>query len=95
MRSAWTSRATRRTSDQVTPARGRGELPLVADGVGVEFDAAEVHDPGETGGVDDDEFFGGAAGGKGEGDGAEEGGVVGGSAFLEEGFGFGSVDEAL
>ncbi len=58
-----------------------------ADGVGVELDAAEVDDPGEAGGVVDDELFGGAAGGEGEGDGAEPGGAIGGGALLVEGFG--------
>ena len=58
-----------------------------ADGVGVEFDAAEIDDPGEAGGVVDDDLFGGAAGGEGESDGAEEGGEIGGSALLVEGLG--------
>ena len=73
-----------------------------ADGVGMKLDAAEVDDPGEAGGVIDDELFGGATGGKGKGDGAEEGGEclwVGG-ALLVEGLGLrgleaGAVDEAL
>ncbi len=42
-----------------------------ADGVGVELDAAEVDDPDEAGGVIDDDLFGGAAGGEGEGCGAQ------------------------
>ncbi len=68
-----------------------------ADGVGVELDAAEVDDPGEAGGVVEDDFFGGAAGGKREGDGAEPGwaGFGVGCAFLVEGFAVGAVDEAL
>jgi hypothetical protein len=66
-----------------------------ADGVRVELDAAEVDDPGEAGGVVDDDLFGGAAGGKGERDGAQPVGEIGGSALLVEGLGFGSVDEAL
>ncbi len=66
-----------------------------ADGVGVELDAAEVDDPGEGGGVVDDDLFGGAAGGEGEGDGADEVGEVVGGALLVEGLAVGAVDEAL
>jgi len=66
-----------------------------AHGVGVQFDAAEVDDPGESGGVIDYDFFGGAAGGKREGDGSEPGRPVGGSALLIERLAFGAVDEAL
>ena len=71
-----------------------------ADGVGVKLDAAEVHDPGEAGGVVDDDLFGGAAGGEGEGDGAEEGREVVGGAFLVERLGLFvgeacAVDETL
>ena len=58
-----------------------------ADGMRVELDAAEVDDPGEAGGVVDDDLFGGAAGGKGEGDGAEEGWEVRWGALLVEGLG--------
>ena len=47
-----------------------------ADGVRMELDAAEVDDPGQAGGVVDDELFGGAAGGEGERDGAEPVGQV-------------------
>jgi len=71
-----------------------------ADGVRVEFDAAEVDDEGEACGVVDDDLFGGAAGGEGESHGAEKGGQVGGGALLVEGLGLaavkaGSVDESL
>ncbi len=68
-----------------------------ADGVRVELDAAEVDDPSETGGVVEDDLFGGAAGGKGEGDGLEPGraGFRVRRAFLVEGFAVGAVDEAL
>ena len=73
------------------------------DGVGVELDAAEVDGPGEAGGVVDDDLFGGAAGGEGEGDGAEPvgAGLGVGRALLVEGLGLaavgeaGAVDEAL
>ena len=61
----------------------------------VELYAAEVDDPGETGGVVDDDLFCGAAGGKGESNGAEEFRKIRGCALLVEGFGFGSVDETL
>ena len=44
-----------------------------ADGMWVKFEATEVGDPGETGGIVDDDFLGGAAGGEGEGDGAHPG----------------------
>ena len=54
---------------------------VAADRVRVEFDAAEVDDPGEAGGVVDDDLFGGAAGGKGERDGAEELGRSDGARF--------------
>ena len=71
-----------------------------ADGVRVKFDAAEIDDEGEAGGVVDDDLFGGAAGGEGERDGAEEGGEIGwvrafgrrARAGRSEG---GSVDETL
>jgi hypothetical protein len=68
--------------------------------VRVELHAAEIDDPGEAGGVVDDDLFGGAAGGEGERDGAEERGQIGGCAFLIEGLGLatfeaGSVDETL
>ncbi len=66
-----------------------------ADRVRMQFHAAEIDDPGEAGGVIDDDFFGGAAGGEGEGRRAEPVGMVGGCALLVEGLGFGSVDEAL
>jgi hypothetical protein len=65
------------------------------DGVGVELHAAEVDDVEEAGGVVDDDFFGGAAGGEAEGDGAEVGGQVGGRALLVEGLMFGPVYEAF
>ena len=45
--------------------------------------------------VVDDHLFGGAAGGEGEGDGAQPAGRSVGGAFLVEGLAFGSVDEAL
>ncbi len=108
-----TSRATLRTSGQFDAGtRVEIDAKLVgvshillqrvdcADGVGMKFDATEIDDPGKAGGVVDDDLFGGAAGGKGESDGAEEGGQVRGSALLVEGLGLaageaGSVDEAL
>jgi len=65
------------------------------DRVRVELHAAQVDDPGQAGGVVDDELLGGAAGGEGESDCAEEGGQIGGSALLVEGLGFGAVDETL
>ena len=40
------------------------------DGMRVQLDAAEIDDPGQAGGVIDDEFVGGAAGGERERDGA-------------------------
>ena len=66
-----------------------------ADGVGVELHAAEIDDPGEAGEVVDDDLVCGAAGRKGEGDGAEECGEVVGGALLVEGLAGGAVDEAL
>ena len=67
----------------------------------MEFDAAEVDNVGEAGGVVDYDLVGGAAGREGEGDGAEIGREIFGGAFLIEGLGLlaggeaGSVDEAL
>ena len=68
--------------------------------MGVKLDAAEIDDPGESGGIVDDDLVGGAAGGEGEGDGAKEFGEVFGGALLVEGLGLaggeaGTVDEAL
>ena len=70
------------------------------DGVRVELHAAEIDDPEKAGGVVYDDFLGGAAGRKAEGDGAEECGRSEGARFLIEGLGLaggeaGSVDEAL
>ena len=65
------------------------------DRVGMEFHAAEVDDPCEAGGVVDDDFVGGAAGGERERDGAQEGRQVVGCALLVEGLCVGAVDEAL
>ena len=66
-----------------------------ADGVGMKFDAAEVDDPGQSGGIVDDDLFGGSAGGKRKRDGAQPGGAVGRRALLVERFAFGAVHEAF
>lgn len=63
--------------------------------VRVEFQAAEINDPGKAGGIVDDDFLGGAAGGKGESHRAEPGGEAGGGAFLIKGLPLGAVDEAF
>ena len=52
-----------------------------AHGMGVEFQAAEVHDPGQPGGVIHDHLFGGAAGGERECHGAQPGGAIAGARF--------------
>ena len=66
-----------------------------AHGMGVQFDAAEVHDPRQAGGIVDHNFFGGAAGGKRERNRAEPGRAVGGRALLIKRFSFRTVDESL
>ena len=66
-----------------------------ADWMRMEFHAAEVDDPGEAGGVVDDDLIGGAAGGEGERDFADPLGRIRWGALLVEGVFFGAVDEAL
>src|SRR5258708_3544622 len=61
----------------------------------MQLDAAEIHDPGESGRVVDDDLLRGAAGGKGERDRLEPRGPLVGRALLIERLGFGAVDEAL
>ena len=56
-----------------------------ADGVRMELEAAEVHDPGKPGGVIDDHLLGSPAGGKGKRHGAEPVGPIRGRALLVEG----------
>ena len=63
--------------------------------MGVEFEASEVHDPRQAGGVIDDHLFGGAARWERKCDGAKPGGAIGGRALLVERLGLSAVDEAL
>ena len=61
--------------------------------VRVEFNAAEIDDPGETCGIIDDQLFGSAAGREGKGYRSEPVRVVGRRALLIEGGLFRAVDE--
>ena len=71
-RRALTSSATVRTCSQGTPGPGievyaqfvRMVEIARPDGVGMEFDAAEVHDPGQAGGIVDNHLFRGTARGE-------------------------------
>lgn len=66
-----------------------------ADWMRVEFDAAEIDDPGQTRRVIDDELFSGAARRKRQCDGAKPVRTFCGGALLVEGFRFGSVHKTL
>ena len=68
---------------------------LGADRVRVEVDAAEVGDPGEPGGVVDDDLVGGPPGREGQRRGPDELGQVLRRPLLEERLAGGAVDEAL
>ncbi len=61
----------------------------------VQFDAAQIHDPGQSGRVVNHQFFRGAAGREGKRDGTQPIGVVGGGALLIKRLTLGSIDEAL
>ena len=66
-----------------------------ADGVRMQLDAAEVHDPGEAGDIIDDDFFRGATRGKGQRDGSQPLGPVVRRALLVERLFLGAIHEAL
>ena len=61
----------------------------------MQLDAAEIDDPGEAGGVVDDDLFRGSAGGKRERDGSQPGGRLSGRALLVERLALRAVDETL
>ena len=63
--------------------------------MGMQFDAAEVHDPRKAGVVVNDHFLGGASRWEGEGHSAKPLRTVGRRALLIEGFGLRAVDESL
>ena len=61
----------------------------------MQLDAAEIDDPGETGGIVDHHLLGGASRGNGERHGAEPVGPLVRRALLIEWLALGAVDEAL
>ena len=65
------------------------------DRMRMQLDAAEVDDPGEAGGIVDDHFFSGAAGGKREGHSSQPRRALVRRALLVERLAFGAIDEAF
>ena len=65
------------------------------DRVGMQFEAAQVDDPGQAGSIIDHDLFRGTARGEGQDDGAQPGGPVLGGTLLIERLAFRAVDEAF
>ena len=66
-----------------------------ADRMRVQFDAAEIDDPGEPGRIIDDDLLRGSARGKRQCDGSQPGRPLGRRALLIKGLALGPVDETL